>query len=71
MTAAQECFLGVSVAETADAEALEHAYGTFRDEATALNADYEPESVNTDGWAATQQAWTRLFPSITVALCFW
>ena len=32
--------------------------------------DYVPETVNTDGWPATQGAWKALFPTITVILCF-
>jgi hypothetical protein len=29
-----------------------------------------PETVNTDGWQATQGAWKALFTPITVILCF-
>jgi hypothetical protein len=29
-----------------------------------------PETVNTDGWPATQQAWKALFHRITIILCF-
>ena len=35
-----------------------------------VDPDYTPESVNTDGWEATQKAWQALFPRITVILCF-
>jgi hypothetical protein len=35
-----------------------------------LNRDYQPESVNTDGWEGTQNAWKALFPGITLSLCF-
>jgi hypothetical protein len=34
------------------------------------DADYAPETVNTDGWQATQHAWQALFNPITVILCF-
>ena len=44
----------------AGAEALTQAYGVFRAEAQALAPDYSPETVNTDGWEATQTAWQRL-----------
>ncbi len=37
---------------------------------TAVDADYTPHTVNTDGWPATQGAWKALFPHITVILCF-
>ncbi|MFV0446468.1 MAG: hypothetical protein ACK5Q5_23085, partial [Planctomycetaceae bacterium] len=29
-----------------------------------------PQTVNTDGWAATQNAFQALFGTITVVLCF-
>lgn len=70
VTAAVGCFLGVSLAQSADATALEQAYGEFQHEAQQLNPDYHPQSVNTDGWEATQQAWSTLFPGITIVLCF-
>jgi hypothetical protein len=70
VTAAKECFLGVSLAMDAGADALTQAYSVFRTEAQVLIPDYSPETVNTDGWEATQIAWRRLFPSITLILCF-
>jgi hypothetical protein len=70
VTAAMGCFLGVGIAENADAEALGQAYGGFHQEALALDPKYQPESVNTDGWGATQAAWKSLFPGITLILCF-
>lgn len=69
-TAAAGCFLGVGVSETADAEGLTAAYGEFQQEALAHQPDYRPTSVNTDGWESTQIAWKRLFPGITLMLCF-
>lgn len=69
-TAGAECILGASVADTAAEAALTQAYGVFAEEARALDPVYAPETVNTDGWAATQGAWKHLFPSITVILCF-
>jgi hypothetical protein len=50
--------------------ALETAYGVFQQEALEQNPDYQPESVNTDGWEATKIVWKSLFPSITLILCF-
>jgi hypothetical protein len=70
VTAAVGCFLGVSIAESADAIALKQAYGEFQQEAQQVNPNYRPTSVNTDGWDGTQQAWKALFPSITLVLCF-
>src|SRR5262249_31407467 len=31
---------------------------------------YRPETVNTDGWPATQAAWRALFKGVTPVLCF-
>lgn len=70
MTAGADCILGASVTGEATTTALETAYGVFASEAKVLKSDYTPETVNTDGWKATQQAWRRLFPQITVILCF-
>lgn len=70
MTAGEGCILGASVTDSASEVALTHAYGVFAEEARALDPDYAPETVNTDGWPATQGAWKVLFPTITVILCF-
>ena len=40
------------------------------EDATAVEPDYAPATVNPDGWPATQAAWKRLFASITIMLCF-
>lgn len=69
-TAAKDCILGASVAQSAAQTDLEKAYGVFASEAQAVDADYAPETVNTDGWQATQNAWKALFNQITVILCF-
>ena len=69
-TAAQDCILGASVAPSASQVDLEKAYGVFASEAQAVDAAYAPETVNTDGWQATQGAWKALFTQITVILCF-
>jgi hypothetical protein len=69
-TVAQDCVLGASVSTTADAKGLMAAYEVFKQEAQAVDPDYQPETVNTDGWAATGKAWQLLFPSIVNILCF-
>jgi hypothetical protein len=69
-TAAADCILGASVATSASQVDLEKAYGVFASEAQAVDAHYAPETVNTDGWQATQNAWKALFTQITVILCF-
>ncbi len=69
-TAAEECFMGVSVAENAGDDALEKAYGVFREESRDVDPEYSPETATTDGWKATRNAFLRLFPMITLILCF-
>jgi hypothetical protein len=69
-TAAHDCLLGASVAPSTSQRALEKAYGVFASEAQALHADEAPETVNTDGWQATQGAWQARFTHITGILCF-
>jgi len=49
---------------------LEAAYGVFAQEAHQLAPDYQPQTVNTDGWEATQAAWKNLFPQVNLILCF-
>jgi hypothetical protein len=68
-TAGVGCCLGMALAETADADELTRAYGAFRDEAHHLDPGYQPETVNTDGWAATQAAWQALFKGVALILC--
>ena len=69
-TAGGGCCLGMALAESAGNDDLEAAYGVFRDEARRLDPDYRPETVNTDGWPATQAAWRALFTGVTIILCF-
>jgi hypothetical protein len=69
-TAGGGCCLGMALAGTAGTDDLTEAYGVFRDEARRLDPEYRPETVNTDGWPATQAAWRALFQGVTVILCF-
>lgn len=69
-TVGDECILGASVALSADTENLTEAYQHFKEEAQAVKPDYAPETVNTDGWNATQRAWSNLFPMIIILECF-
>lgn len=64
------CFLGVAVVEKDDTEGLLAGYGEFASEARCVLADYQPRSVCTDGWKATREAWRKLFPHITLVLCY-
>ena len=64
------CFLGMAACPKADEGFLEEGYGVFKQEALSVNPHYQPTSVNTDGWAATQKVWKNLFPTIQVIECF-
>jgi hypothetical protein len=69
-TAGGGCCLGAALAESAGNDDLEAADGVSRDEARHLDPEYSPETVNTDGWPATQAAWRALFRGVTLILCF-
>ena len=69
-TVAQGCFLGASLCEEAGTESLEKGYQVFFSEAQEIKEDYEPETVCTDGWKATLEAWRNLFPTIVLIRCF-
>jgi len=70
ITVGQDCVLGASLALQADAPALTAAYGQFKQEAQHCQADYVPQTVNTDGWRATRKAWSTLFSTIVIIDCF-
>lgn len=69
-TAAGGCLLGVALTDEADQTHLEEAYGVFAKEAKELSPNYQPKTVNTDGWWATQNAFKALFTGIVPILCF-
>jgi hypothetical protein len=69
-TAAEGCLLGVALTASADEKHLTAAYGEFASEAREMKGDYAPQTVNTDGWWATQNAFRYLFPLIVTILCF-
>jgi hypothetical protein len=69
-TAAEGCLLGVGLTKAADDEHLTAAYGDFAAEARDVKPEYAPKTVNTDGWAATQNAFQACFTSVVVILCF-
>jgi len=68
-TVGSHCVLGASIAVNADEESLLNAYQIFKEEARTLDPEYTPTTVNTDGWTATQNAWKKLFPKVTLILC--
>jgi hypothetical protein len=42
----------------------------FADEAKNVDPEYHVETVNTDGWKATGNAWKTLFPLCIIIYCF-
>lgn len=70
MTAAEGCVLGIALTKAADEEHLTQAYGDFAADARELDPGYAPQTVNTDGWPSTQNAFKTLFSGIVVILCF-
>ena len=69
-TVGNGCILGVAVSENAGNEALKKSYSVFTEEARRLHPDYSPKTVNTEGWAATKNAWRNLFPTVCILTCF-
>ncbi len=69
-TVGNGCCLGAALAQTAGVEDLQTAYGVFKQEAQDVRKDYQPDTVNTDGWASTRQAWANLFSLVVVLRCF-
>ena len=64
------CLLGASVSPGAGEAELVEAYRHMQEEAQRFDPTYAPETVNTDGWQATMNAWKTLFPTICVIQCF-
>jgi len=69
-TVGDDCILGASVTLKADEKSLTEGYQTFKDEVLVFKPDYQPQTVNIDGWSATQNAWHTLFSTIIVIECF-
>jgi hypothetical protein len=69
-TVGADCVLGASVAQHADEPDLTAAYQQFKTEAQNVAPGYQPTTVNTDGWLATQLAWRNLFAQVVVIVCF-
>lgn len=70
VTVGDECVLGAAIAIRPDTADLTAAYGVFQQEVRAVDANYQPETVNTDGWHATRAAWSILFPLTVLIQCF-
>lgn len=70
ITTGNNCILGADISHTEDEAGLKQSYQVFKSEAQNLSPNYQPNSVNTDGWASTRKAWKTLFEDITLILCF-
>jgi len=70
MTVGDNCILGADLSLTENEQGLKESYGTFKQEALNISPNYQPTSVNTDGWSATRKAWKGLFNEIVLILCF-
>ena len=62
--------LGAEVSPSAGTQDLTDAYEVFKDESQVLDPEYQPKTVNTDGWGATVSAFKGLFPGIVLIQCF-
>ena len=69
-TVAEGVILGAEVSPTASRDDLQKAYGVFKAEAQAIDPEYAPSTVNTDGWGGTIGAWAALFVRVTLIRCF-
>jgi len=69
-TVGEDVMLGAATSPSVQTDDLTMAYGEFKAEALRLNPDYQPQTVNTDGWKQTRAAWLTLFPAIFVIRCF-
>ncbi len=69
-TVGADVVLGAATSPSAQTADLTAAYSEFKTEALRLNPDYQPQTVNNDGWKQTRQAWLTLFPAIVVIRCF-
>ena len=69
-TVGSGCFLGAAMAQDASTVSLQTAYGEFLTEAREVAPGYQPQTVCTDGWHATREAWQVLVPTIQLLLCF-
>jgi hypothetical protein len=70
VTVGENCILGADISLTEDEDGLKKSYEVFKQETLNIAPQYQPKSVNTDGWAATRKAWKGLFKEIILILCF-
>jgi hypothetical protein len=64
------CFLGAKLVSAAGEDELTEAHREFAQEVREQEPDYQAETVLTDGWQATKNAFLALFVGIVVIGCF-
>ena len=67
---AKGCFLGMEACKQANELSLTNAYNVFKQEVQRFISDYQPITINADGWWATQNALSSLFPKTKIVECF-
>lgn len=70
MTVGGDCILGMGLSQQENESELSKVYGKFKTAVQGLIPNYEPISINTDGWAATKKALKGLFTQTVMVLCF-
>ncbi len=70
MVAAKGCILAAALTKSADEQHLTQAYKVFDTEARDVDPDWQPKSINTDGWKATRNSLRSLFPKVLLTVCF-
>ena len=69
-TVGQHCFLGASVSPSISYEDLKESYSVFKSEAQQVCPNYNPLTVNIDGFRSTKKTMQKLYPTSTIILCF-
>ena len=69
-TVAEGCVFGAEVSCSASGDDLKKGYNVFKEEALAVEPEYVPSTVNTDGYSGTIAAWSALFPMSVLIRCF-
>ena len=62
--------MAAEVNAKADEISLRSAYGVFKTEVLSVFADYQPITICTDGWMATQNALKYLFEKAKIVECY-
>jgi len=69
-TVGADCFLGANVVASMQHPDLEKAYGKFKKEVQQIMPNYQPISINTDGYQSTKKAIEQLFDTTALLRCF-